>query len=74
MSMEPERQALYPCDPVKNTECKKRTCIHNPAAKHRRCSQTSHREFALTGEASLDPECVCELPATQSIHGKEMET
>lgn len=38
---------LYECDPNKNIECNKRSCIHNPKAIYKVCYLTSKKEFEL---------------------------
>lgn len=40
---------VYICDPEKNKECSKTTCIHNPEAKYRDCELTLHRGYAKVG-------------------------
>ena len=37
----------YVCDPVKNTECRKRGCVHNPEAECWHCWKTSNPAFAV---------------------------
>lgn len=40
---------LYFCDPNKNTECKKTSCLY-AVGKYKECDATSHREFAQLDE------------------------
>lgn len=41
---------LYACDYVKNTECPKTSCMFDPNAKYRGCTNTSKKEFAKLDE------------------------
>lgn len=45
-----ERPTLYLCDPDKNTECRKTSCVHNPVAVGPLCRSTKHFEFAKLDE------------------------
>ena len=45
-----ERPVLYVCDPLKNTECKKRMCVHNKKAIYWGCSNTKNPAFAVLDE------------------------
>lgn len=40
-----QRDALYPCDPSKNTECRKTGCFKNGGP----CNSTRHAEYAVGG-------------------------
>lgn len=40
------KKQLYECDPNKNVDCSKRTCMHNPKAKYKVCGRTSNIKFA----------------------------
>ena len=55
----------YKCDPGKNTECKKRTCLYNPSAEHRVCYRTSNPAYAMLDEANR-PMALQEQPAGQA--------
>ncbi len=46
---EPARR-LYVCDPVKNTECEKTHCMHNPEAEFWACDMTDRKECAVLDE------------------------
>lgn len=43
-----EKRNWYLCDPAKNSDCKKRTCLYNPEAIWRCCYRTSTKDFAQT--------------------------
>lgn len=45
-----ERPTLYLCDPEKNTECRKTSCVHKPVAVGPLCRTTKHPEFAKLDE------------------------
>lgn len=47
-----KQKRWYMCDPDKNTECKKRSCKHNPAAEYPVCDRTSNPEYAVLDEAN----------------------
>jgi hypothetical protein len=40
------KKQWYECDPNKNVDCSKRTCIHNPNAKYKVCDRTSDIKYA----------------------------
>ena len=40
----------FVCDPVKNTECRKHTCVHNPTASIWACYATTNPAFAVLDE------------------------
>lgn len=46
----PEKRTWYACDPVKNTGCKKLSCVYNPRAKFRACARTSDPACAMLDE------------------------
>lgn len=47
--MKESKKAWYKCDPIKNTECRKTTCIHNKNAKFKICDRTSKVECSTNG-------------------------
>lgn len=48
------KKTWYKCDPEKNKECSKRTCVHNKNAEIKRCDRTSHKEFSVDGIPVID--------------------
>lgn len=62
----PEKRTWYVCDPMKNTECKKRSCVHNPEAAFWTCWATSNPAFAVLDEngepMKADVKAVLKLP------------
>lgn len=38
---------VFVCDPAQNTECKKHSCVHNPAARFPECRMTHDPAFAV---------------------------
>lgn len=47
----PKDRTWYVCDPVKNTGCGKRSCVHNPEAAYWACDRTSNPAFAVLDES-----------------------
>lgn len=45
-----EEKVWYVCDPVKNTACRKHTCVHNPEAAYWACDRTANPAFAVLDE------------------------
>ena len=48
-----ERPTLYLCDPEKNTDCRKSSCVHNPDAIHKACFATANPELAVLDRAGM---------------------
>jgi len=43
----------YLCDPIKNVECRKRSCVHNTDSEFQLCDRTCYTLFAvLDGEGN----------------------
>jgi hypothetical protein len=40
----------YLCDPAKNFECRKSSCVHNTESEIRKCDRTSHIQYAMLDE------------------------
>jgi hypothetical protein len=49
-------KTFYKCDPEKNTQCAKSTCMHNPNAEFKACDRTSHIEYSIDGVPLEDNE------------------
>lgn len=43
----PEKRTWYVCDPLKNTGCKKLSCVYHPRAQFRKCARTSDPACAM---------------------------